>query len=163
MCEELPVCDARLACKGLSAPTGITPPFTGCSPRPPGASTRVGLRLFDFLAAEESELFLADDDTLLSRRGLRVFGAGMRRDPLLSTRHHPVTRHPVTRHPVTRHPVTRHPVTRHPVTRHPVTRHPVTRHPVTRWRHCWVVLCVVIESRRSPAGGLRCRCRADCL
>ncbi len=31
-------------------------------------------------------VFLAGDDTLLNRRGLKMFGAGMHRDPLLSSR-----------------------------------------------------------------------------
>lgn len=68
---------------------------------------RVGLRVFDLLTAGDQMVYLAGDDTLLSRRGTKVFGTGMHRDPLLSSR----------------------------------------SHTVTRWGHCWVVLCVVIESR----------------
>lgn len=37
-------------------------------------------------------LFLAVDDTLVPRRGLKVFGTGMHRDPMLSSRGHTVTR-----------------------------------------------------------------------
>jgi hypothetical protein len=47
---------------------------------------------------------------LLPRFGLKIFGTGMHRDPVLSSR----------------------------------------SHGVTRWGHCWVVLCVVIESRHVP-------------
>ena len=52
----------------------------------------------------------AGDDTLLNRRGLKIFDSGMHRDPLLSSR----------------------------------------GFTVTRWAHCWVVLCVMIESPRAP-------------
>jgi SRSO17 transposase len=58
----------------------------------------------------QAVIFLAGDDSLLNRRGLKVFGTGMHRDPLLSSR----------------------------------------SFTVTRWGHCWVVLCVVIESPRTP-------------
>lgn len=71
---------------------------------------RVGLAVFDLVTGGMRTVFLAGDDTLLSRCGKKVFGTGMHRDPLLSSR----------------------------------------RHTVTRWGHCWVVLCVVIESRRVP-------------
>ena len=71
---------------------------------------RVGLAVFDRISAGMQTVFLAGDDTLLSRCGLKIFGTGMHRDPLLSSR----------------------------------------SHTVTRWGHCWVVLCVVIESRRVP-------------
>ncbi|WP_242688223.1 IS701 family transposase [Alienimonas californiensis] len=47
---------------------------------------RVGLALFDLFAAGAETVFLAVDDTLLPRRGLKVFGTGMHRDPLLSSR-----------------------------------------------------------------------------
>lgn len=72
----------------------------------------VGLAVFDLtlrLAPQET-VFLAGDDTLLSRRGLKIFGTGMHRDPCLSSR----------------------------------------GHTVTRWGHCWVVLSIVVESRRTP-------------
>ena len=73
---------------------------------------RVGLALFDWIVrtVPQETVFLAGDDTLLARCGLKVFGAGMHRDAVLSSR----------------------------------------GHTVTRWGHCWVVLCVVIESRRTP-------------
>jgi hypothetical protein len=70
----------------------------------------VGLKVFDLVTANMQTVFLAGDDTLLSRSGLKVFGTGMHRDPVLSSR----------------------------------------SHTVTRWGHCWVVLCVVIESRWCP-------------
>lgn len=71
---------------------------------------RVGLAVFDRLTAGSDLVFLAGDDTLLPRTGLKIFGTGMHRDPMLSSR----------------------------------------GHAVTRWGHCWVVLCVVIESRWCP-------------
>jgi hypothetical protein len=71
---------------------------------------RVGLAVFDLVACGMTTVFLAVDDTLLPRHGLKIFGTGMHRDPLLSSR----------------------------------------GHTVTRWGHCWVVLCVVIESRHFP-------------
>jgi len=37
-------------------------------------------------------VFLAGDDTLLNRRGLKMFGVGMHRDPLLSSRGFTVVR-----------------------------------------------------------------------
>ena len=55
---------------------------------------QVGLRVFDLTlrwAAQET-VFLAGDDTLLSRCGLKIFGVGMHRDPCLSSRRHTVTR-----------------------------------------------------------------------
>lgn len=55
---------------------------------------RVGLAVFDLtlrLAPQET-VFLAGDDTLLARCGLKIFGAGMHRDPCLSSRSHTVTR-----------------------------------------------------------------------
>jgi hypothetical protein len=70
----------------------------------------VGLALFDRITSGVKIVFLSGDDTLLSRCGLKVFGTGMHRDPVLSSR----------------------------------------SHTVTRWGHCWVVLCVVIESRWCP-------------
>lgn len=74
------------------------------------AIDRVGLQVFDLVTANDKLVFLAGDDTLLSRSGLKVFGTGMHRDPILSSR----------------------------------------SHTVTRWGHCWVVLCVVIQSRWCP-------------
>lgn len=71
---------------------------------------RVGLMVFDLVTRGMATVFLVGDDTLLARRGVTIFGTGMHRDPLLSSR----------------------------------------SHTVTRWGHCWVVLCVVIESRRTP-------------
>jgi hypothetical protein len=73
---------------------------------------RVGLALLDWIVQRvpQETVFLAGDDTLLARFGLKVFGTGMHRDAVLSSR----------------------------------------GHTVTRWGHCWVVLCVVIESPRTP-------------
>lgn len=73
---------------------------------------KAGLAVYDLIRQRlpQEVVFLAGDDTLLNRRGLKVFGAGMHRDPLLSSR----------------------------------------GFTVTRWGHCWVVLCVVIESPRTP-------------
>ena len=71
----------------------------------------VGLAVYDLIRkfVPQETVFLAGDDTLLSRRGLKIFGTGMHRDPLLSSR----------------------------------------GFTVVRWGHCWVVLCVVIQSPRS--------------
>ncbi len=71
---------------------------------------RAGLAVFDLITVGMRTVFLAVDDTLLPRFGLKIFGTGMHRDPVLSSR----------------------------------------SHTVTRWGHCWVVLCVVIESRHVP-------------
>jgi len=71
---------------------------------------RAGLAVFDLITKDMQTVFLTVDDTLLPRFGLNVFGTGMHRDPVLSSR----------------------------------------GHTVTRWGHCWVVLCVVIESRHNP-------------
>lgn len=47
----------------------------------------VGLIVFDMLVPWlDGTVFLALDDTLARKRGLKVFGAGMHHDPLLSTR-----------------------------------------------------------------------------
>lgn len=47
----------------------------------------VGLIVFDLLTYWLSDVvFLALDDTLARKRGLKIFGAGMHHDPLLSTR-----------------------------------------------------------------------------
>ena len=72
----------------------------------------VGLAVYDLIRKllPQETVFLAGDDTLVSRRGLKMFGAGMHRDPLLSSR----------------------------------------GFTVVRWGHCWVVLCVVVESPRTP-------------
>ncbi len=71
-----------------------------------------GLAVYDLIRKllPQVVVFLAGDDTLLNRRGLKMFGTGMHRDPLLSSR----------------------------------------GFTVVRWGHCWVVLCVVIESPRTP-------------
>lgn len=53
---------------------------------------RVGLAVFDLITANLHTVFLAGDDTLLPRTGLKVFGTGMHRDPVLSSRSHTVTR-----------------------------------------------------------------------
>lgn len=73
---------------------------------------RAGLAVYDLIRRflPQAVVFLAGDDTLVHRRGLKVLGTGMHRDPLLSSR----------------------------------------GFTVTRWGHCWVVLCVVIESPRTP-------------
>ncbi len=72
---------------------------------------KVGLAVFDLIRklVPQETVFLAGDDTLLNRQGLKIFGTGMHRDPMLSS-------------------------------------HSFT---VVRWGHCWVVLCVIIESPRS--------------
>ena len=71
---------------------------------------QAGLAVFDLVTGRMTNVFLTVDDTLLPRFGLKIFGTGMHRDPVLSSR----------------------------------------SHVVTRWGHCWVVLCVVIESRHVP-------------
>ena len=54
----------------------------------------VGLAVYDLIRKRlpQETVFLAGDDTLLSRRGLKIFGAGMHRDPLLSSRGFTVVR-----------------------------------------------------------------------
>lgn len=54
----------------------------------------VGLRLLDMILRwmPQEIVFLAGDDTLIPRRGLKIFGTGMHRDPCLSSRKHTVTR-----------------------------------------------------------------------
>ena len=71
----------------------------------------VGLAVYDLIRklVPQENVFLAGDDTLLARRGLKIFGTGMHRDPMLSSR----------------------------------------GFTVVRWGHCWVVLCVIIESPRT--------------
>jgi DDE superfamily endonuclease len=54
-----------------------------------GSIDRVGLAIFDLV---RSTVFLAIDNTLIPRSGLKIFGTGMHRDPLLSSRGHVVTR-----------------------------------------------------------------------
>ena len=73
---------------------------------------RAGLAVYDLIREliPQDVVFLVGDDSLISRRGLKVFGTGMHRDPLLSSR----------------------------------------SFTVTRWGHCWVVLCVIVESPRTP-------------
>lgn len=71
---------------------------------------QVALAVFDLITEGLSVVYLAGDDTLIPRTGLKIFGSGMHRDPMLSSR----------------------------------------GFTVTRWGHCWVVLCVVIESRWTP-------------
>ena len=53
---------------------------------------QVGLIVFEILRPllAEGSVALALDDTLAHKRGLKVFGAGMHRDPLFSTRKKPV-------------------------------------------------------------------------
>ena len=47
----------------------------------------LGLRVFDLLAPWLGDtVWLALDDTLARKRGLKIFGVGMHHDPLLSTR-----------------------------------------------------------------------------
>ena len=55
---------------------------------------QVGLAVFDLTLrlAPQVTVFLAGDDTLLARCGLKIFGTGMHRDPCLSSRSHTVTR-----------------------------------------------------------------------
>jgi hypothetical protein len=71
---------------------------------------QVGLAVFDLITTGMNVVYLVGDDTLIPRTGLKVFGTGMHRDPMLSSR----------------------------------------GFHVTRWGHCWVVLCVIIESRWTP-------------
>lgn len=52
----------------------------------------IGLAVFDLVTRSLSTIFLTVDDTLLPRTGLKIFGTGMHRDPLLSSRGHAVTR-----------------------------------------------------------------------
>lgn len=53
-----------------------------------------GMAVFDVIMrlVDPATVFLAVDDTLVPRRGLKVFGTGMHRDPILSSRGHTVTR-----------------------------------------------------------------------
>lgn len=51
-----------------------------------------GLAVFDLITVAMSTVFLAIDDTLFPRTGLKIFGAGMQRDPMLSSRGHVVNR-----------------------------------------------------------------------
>lgn len=53
---------------------------------------RAGLAVFDLVTTSMQSVFLTVDDTLLSRSGLKVFGTGMHRDAVLSSRSHTVTR-----------------------------------------------------------------------
>lgn len=71
---------------------------------------KAGLAVFDLITTGMRSVFLTVDDTLLPRSGLKVFGTGMHRDAVLSSR----------------------------------------SHAVVRWGHCWIVLCVVFESRLVP-------------
>ncbi|HWL07232.1 MAG TPA: transposase [Planctomicrobium sp.] len=52
----------------------------------------VGLAVFDLVTAMRSMVFLTIDDTLIPRTGLKIFGTGMHREPMLSSRSHVVTR-----------------------------------------------------------------------
>lgn len=53
---------------------------------------RLGLAVFDLIQAGLSEtIFLAIDDTLARKRGLKMFGTGMHHDPLLSSRSKTIT------------------------------------------------------------------------
>ena len=53
-----------------------------------------GLAVYDLIRKllPQVVVFLAGDDTLLNRRGLKMFGTGMHRDPLLSSRGFTVVR-----------------------------------------------------------------------
>ena len=55
---------------------------------------RAGLAVYDLIRKllPQEVVFLAGDDSLVKRRGLKVFGTGMHRDPLLSSRSFTVTR-----------------------------------------------------------------------
>src|SRR5690606_13374779 len=48
--------------------------------------------VFDLVTRSLATVFLTVDDTLIPRTGLKIFGTGMHRDPLLSSRGHTVTR-----------------------------------------------------------------------
>lgn len=53
---------------------------------------RVGLAVFDLITQNLGTVFLIVDDTLLPRFGMKVFGTGMHRDPMLSSHGFTVTR-----------------------------------------------------------------------
>jgi hypothetical protein len=53
---------------------------------------RVGLAVFELITVGMQTVFLSGDDTLLSRSGLKVFGTGLHRDAVLSSRSHTVVR-----------------------------------------------------------------------
>jgi hypothetical protein len=53
---------------------------------------RVGLAVFELITIGMQTVFLSGDDTLLSRSGLKVFGTGLHRDAVLSSRSHTVVR-----------------------------------------------------------------------
>lgn len=71
---------------------------------------KAGLAVFDLITRGQERVFLAIDDTLIERFGLKVHGTGMHRNAVQSSR----------------------------------------SHVVTTWGNCWVVLCVVLESRWMP-------------
>ncbi len=81
---------------------------------------QAGLAVLDLITVGRESVFLAVDDTLLPRCGLKIFGTGRPRDPVLSSRSHVVTRGGALSHRL--------------------------RWAAQRW----VVLCVVIESRHVP-------------
>lgn len=53
---------------------------------------QAGLVVFGLVTSGMTHVFLTVDDTLLPRFGLNIFGTGMHRDPVLSSRSHVVTR-----------------------------------------------------------------------
>lgn len=67
-------------------------PFHRLFASAPWSVDRVGLAVFDLVTAAMSTVVLAVDDTLIPRTGLKIFGTGMHRDPLLSSRGHVITR-----------------------------------------------------------------------
>jgi len=52
---------------------------------------KAGLAVFDLVTREQEQVFLAIDDTLIERFGLKVHGAGMHRNAVQSSRSHVVT------------------------------------------------------------------------
>lgn len=76
----------------LWKPNGIMRPFIVCSHTVKWSIDQAGLKVFDLLTTGKQTVFISADDTLLPRRGLKVFGTGMHRDPVLSSRSHHVTR-----------------------------------------------------------------------
>ena len=69
---------------GRKAPLGLS--SVVCRGALVAGSTGIGRVRSDRALSCRRPIFLAIDDTLARKRGLKVFGAGMHHDPLLSTR-----------------------------------------------------------------------------
>ncbi len=76
------------------------------------STDQVGLAVFDLVVrlTNQTQYYLVGDDTLVHKRGLKVYGAGMHRDACNSS----------------------------------------SGLTSFRWGHCWVVLCVLVPSRKDP-------------